>query len=37
MSDTGLQTAVEEVAYVTLPDDRIQQTRDTWEGAGIGG
>jgi phosphate transport system substrate-binding protein len=33
ISDTGLKTAVEEVAYVTLPDDRIQQTRDTWEGA----
>jgi phosphate transport system substrate-binding protein len=33
MSDTGLQTAVEEVAYVTLPEDRIQQARETWEGA----
>jgi phosphate transport system substrate-binding protein len=33
MSDTGLQTSVEQVSYVTLPEDRIQQTRDTWEGA----
>jgi phosphate transport system substrate-binding protein len=33
LSDDGLQTAVEEVAYVTLPDDRIAQTRQTWEEA----
>lgn len=33
MSETGLQTAVEEVAYVTLPDDRLENTRSTWEGA----
>jgi phosphate transport system substrate-binding protein len=33
MSETGLQTAVEEVAYVTLPDDRIEATRQTWEDA----
>jgi phosphate transport system substrate-binding protein len=33
MSDTGLRTAVEEVAYVTLPDDRIEATRQVWEDA----
>lgn len=33
MSETGLQTAVEEVKYVTLPDDRLENTRSTWEGA----
>jgi phosphate transport system substrate-binding protein len=33
MTDTGLLTAVQEVAYVTLPDDRIEATRTTWEGA----
>ncbi len=33
MSDDGMLTAVEEVAYVTLPDDRIEQTRATWEDA----
>ena len=33
MSETGLQTAVEEVSYVTLPDDRIEATRQTWEDA----
>jgi phosphate transport system substrate-binding protein len=31
MSETGLQTAVEEVKYVTLPDDRLETTRSTWE------
>jgi phosphate transport system substrate-binding protein len=34
MTDTGLRTAVEEVAYVTLPDDRVEATRSAWEGAG---
>ncbi|MGH2545763.1 MAG: phosphate ABC transporter substrate-binding protein PstS family protein [Actinomycetota bacterium] len=34
LTDVGLQTAVEQVAYVTLPDDRIEATRQTWEGAG---
>jgi phosphate transport system substrate-binding protein len=33
MSDTGIRTAVEEVAYVTLPDDRIEATRQVWEDA----
>jgi phosphate transport system substrate-binding protein len=33
LSDTGIRTAVEEVAYVTLPDDRIEATRDVWEDA----
>ena len=33
MSETGLQTAVEEVSYVTLPEDRIEATRQTWEDA----
>jgi phosphate transport system substrate-binding protein len=33
LSDTGIQTAVEEVAYVVLPSDRIEATRGTWEGA----
>lgn len=33
LSDTGLISAVERVAYVTLPDDRIQASRDTWEEA----
>jgi phosphate transport system substrate-binding protein len=33
MTDTGLLTAVQEVAYVILPDDRIEATRTTWEGA----
>jgi phosphate transport system substrate-binding protein len=31
LSDTGLVSAVERVAYVTLPEDRVQATRDTWE------
>src|SRR5919109_1495127 len=29
LSDTGLRTAVQEVAYVVLPDDRIEATRGT--------
>jgi phosphate transport system substrate-binding protein len=33
MTDTGLLTSVQEVAYVTLPDDRIEATRSVWEGA----
>jgi phosphate transport system substrate-binding protein len=33
MTVTGLRTAVEEVAYVVLPDDRIEATRSAWEGA----
>jgi phosphate transport system substrate-binding protein len=31
MSDDGMRTAVSEVGYVQLPDDRIEQTRSTWE------
>jgi phosphate transport system substrate-binding protein len=33
VTDTGVRTAVEEVAYVVLPDDRIEATRAAWEGA----
>ncbi len=33
MTDVGLLTSVEEVAYVTLPDDRIEDTRSAWESA----
>jgi phosphate transport system substrate-binding protein len=33
LSDEGIRTAVEEVAYVVLPDDRIEATRSTWESA----
>jgi phosphate transport system substrate-binding protein len=33
MTDTGLLTSVQEVAYVTLPEDRIEATRGVWEGA----
>jgi phosphate transport system substrate-binding protein len=33
LSDTGVRTAVQEVAYVTLPDDRIENTRAAWEDA----
>jgi phosphate transport system substrate-binding protein len=33
LSDTGLRTVVDEVAYVTLPDDRIEATRQVWEDA----
>lgn len=36
VSDDGLQTAVQEVKYVVLPDDRIEQTRSVWEDAGAG-
>jgi phosphate transport system substrate-binding protein len=32
-SDDGILTAVEEVGYVTLPDDRIEATRTAWEDA----
>ena len=31
LSDDGLITAVEEVAYVPLPEDRIEQARAAWE------
>jgi phosphate transport system substrate-binding protein len=34
LTDAGLRTAVEEVAYVVLPDDRIEATRGVWEGVG---
>jgi phosphate transport system substrate-binding protein len=33
VSDEGLRTAVEEVSYVVLPDDRIAQTQQAWEEA----
>jgi phosphate transport system substrate-binding protein len=33
LSDEGVRTAVEEVSYVVLPDDRIEATRSTWENA----
>jgi phosphate transport system substrate-binding protein len=33
LSDTGVKTAVDQVQYVELPQDRIDATRDTWEGA----
>jgi phosphate transport system substrate-binding protein len=33
LSDEGIRTAVQEVAYVVLPDDRIEATRSTWESA----
>jgi phosphate transport system substrate-binding protein len=33
LSDDGLRTAVEEVSYVVLPDDRIAQTQQVWEEA----
>jgi phosphate transport system substrate-binding protein len=36
LSDEGLQTAVEQVAYVPLPEDRIEGTRSAWEGASSG-
>jgi phosphate transport system substrate-binding protein len=35
-TDTGLKTAVEQVAYVVLPEDRIQASRDAWEEAKAG-
>jgi phosphate transport system substrate-binding protein len=31
MTDTGLLESVEQVAYVTLPEDRIEATRSAWE------
>jgi len=31
MTDTGLLESVEQVAYVTLPADRIEATRSAWE------
>jgi phosphate transport system substrate-binding protein len=34
LSDDGLRLAVSEVGYVQLPDDRIEQTRTTWESEG---
>jgi phosphate transport system substrate-binding protein len=34
LSETGLRTAVQEVAYVNLPGDRIEATRQVWEEAG---
>jgi phosphate transport system substrate-binding protein len=34
LSDDGLRTAVSRVGYVQLPDDRIEQTRGTWESEG---
>ena len=33
LGDTGVKTAVDQVQYVELPQDRIDATRDTWEGA----
>lgn len=33
LSDTGLRTTVEEVAYVVLPDDRVEAARNAWESA----
>jgi len=33
MTDTGLLDSVEQVAYVTLPEDRIEATRSAWEGS----
>jgi phosphate transport system substrate-binding protein len=36
LADDGLRTAVEEVSYVVLPDDRISQTRQAWEDATAG-
>jgi phosphate transport system substrate-binding protein len=36
LSDDGLRTAVEEVSYVVLPDDRIAQTQQAWEDAQAG-
>jgi phosphate transport system substrate-binding protein len=33
VSGEGLRTAVEEVSYVVLPDDRIAQTQEAWEDA----
>lgn len=36
LTDDGIITSVEEVAYVTLPTDRIEQTRSVWEEAASG-
>jgi phosphate transport system substrate-binding protein len=36
VADDGLRTAVEEVSYVVLPDDRITQTQQVWEEAKSG-
>jgi hypothetical protein len=36
VADDGLRTAVEEVSYVVLPDDRITQTQQVWEDAKSG-
>jgi phosphate transport system substrate-binding protein len=33
LSDTGIKEAVSQAGYVTLPDERIQATRDAWAGA----
>jgi phosphate transport system substrate-binding protein len=33
MTDDGLVTAVEDTEYIPLPDDRLEQTRQTWEDA----
>jgi phosphate transport system substrate-binding protein len=33
LSDTGVREAVQQVSYVVLPDDRIENTRSTWEGS----
>jgi phosphate transport system substrate-binding protein len=33
LTDEGVRTAVEETQYVTLPDDRIEATRQAWEDA----
>jgi phosphate transport system substrate-binding protein len=33
LSDTGIRTAVEEVSYVTLPNERIEAARSAWESA----
>jgi phosphate transport system substrate-binding protein len=33
LGDTGVKTAVDQVQYVELPQDRIDAARDTWEGA----
>jgi phosphate transport system substrate-binding protein len=36
LSDEGLLTAVEETGYVTLPEDRIEATRQAWQEAASG-
>jgi phosphate transport system substrate-binding protein len=35
VSDDGLTLAVNEAGYVELPQDRIDNTRSTWESAGV--